>query len=68
MKYNEDPYVQCPFYHKENHNSIICEGICDDSTNSIRFGKGKQSFKERFCHRYYKNCGLHKLLMTKYSD
>ena len=68
MKYTEDAYTLCPFYHKESKNSIICEGIDTDTTNIIRFGIDKKYYKNRYCRSRYEDCKLQKILMSKYTD
>lgn len=68
MKYTEDPYIQCPFYHKEAYNTIVCEGLYDKCYNRISFLSGMGSFKHRYCHSNYKECRLYRSLMEKYPD
>ena len=66
MKYVEDAFVNCPFYHKENANSIYCEGLVENSTNITYLGAGKKRHKEIYCRENYYKCPLHKTLMGKY--
>ena len=61
--YQEDRYVRCPFYKRENRLEIKCEGLCGRYTNNIFAGKRKKdAFKEEFCTGYYWNCPLYRAL------
>ncbi len=68
MKYIEDAYTPCPFYHKETYNSIICEGVIENTSSISRFDSDKEWYKKRYCRCFYKSCRLYKALMKKYKN
>lgn len=56
-KYKEDPYVVCPYYHKESSVEVRCEGLCGSATvHYFESGNEKKEFKDNFCQGFYWNC------------
>lgn len=69
MKYSEDPYVNCPFYAKESKNSLICEGLYDNTGNitTFRTAQYKRLHKDKYCRNGYGECILCRMLLDKYA-
>ena len=63
--------VECLFYKRIDKNSIICEGVAEDSCliTSFRFKKGMDQQMRIFCCEHYKNCEIYRMLMdAKYEE
>lgn len=65
-------HARCPFYRSDDgKQKIICEGIVDDSTITLRY-KFKADFDKQtiaFCCQHYKKCEIYRMLVRdKYGD
>ena len=63
--------AKCPFYIKEDMNSITCEGLVYNfiSTHRFRCRFDKDKQKHIFCNDKFHNCEFYNCLMkTKYSE
>lgn len=66
----DDYQAKCPFFKKFYINSITCEGLFDNTTETIAFCKSgdKKLHYEKYCCSNYQECAKHKLLMQKYEE
>lgn len=64
QKFNEDSYVNCPYYRKESPVEIRCEGMCGvTTTHYFESRRQKDDFKDDFCIGYYWNCPCYRTLI-----
>lgn len=69
MKGSFSANVLCPFYitDSEQHRKVVCEGIEEGSTVSMRFKPGQKiSWMNKYCFADYEKCPLYKLAYKKY--
>lgn len=64
--------VRCPFYRSDDGmQKIVCEGIVDDSTITLRF-KYKADFNKQtcaYCCEHYRKCEIYRTLVRdKYGE
>ena len=54
----------CPFYKKEDHQTIFCEGVTDNSSVHLAFGNGLycKEYKESKCRSNYRQCYVYRML------
>ena len=66
----EAKFVKCPFYHTNNANKIVCEGICDGNTINLVFESqtNRKDYMHRKCNTVdgCRACYLYKLLDNLY--
>lgn len=65
--------AKCPFFLADNakHKRIICEGITDDCTVQLSFGRkpeARTQHKKIFCDDAYEKCEIYQMLMQKYDE
>ena len=63
--------VKCPFYIKDNHSTIECEGFLDGTTEILRFPYTTDKNKHMgiYCVGKYNNCSRYQNTMNnKYPD
>jgi hypothetical protein len=62
--------VQCPYYHKDVHNKICCEGIDEEGSIHLNFTSEKKriAYEREKCCKDYKQCMLTQMLDRKYSE
>ena len=67
-KHYQDKYVQCPFYHQEKTNTMMCEGVNDESSIQITFATAdnKKDYKQECCCGKWRECRVAKMLLGKY--
>ena len=57
--------VRCPFYRKDTAQTVTCEGLVENSTIRLQFGRvidaGTQ--KRVFCCARYQNCEIYRAVM-----
>lgn len=65
----ESQKVKCPFYKKDDKNTISCEGTEMAQTLTLRFGSGTQKSckMEKYCNQKYESCEIYKAIMKKYN-
>lgn len=63
-------YAQCPFFLSSGKETVLCEGITEDCTTTLRFiNPGKRTLhRKRYCNASYVECPLYKLLEAKYRE
>lgn len=61
-------YALCPFYRKEDHHKIYCEGICDGTSVHLVFDTLDRlcEYKKSYCYAGYSCCVLAQMLFAKY--
>ena len=54
----------CPFYKKEDQQTIFCEGVMDNSSVHLSFGNGLDctEYKESKCRSNYRQCYVYRML------
>ena len=65
-----DRKAECPFFRKHTPNTITCEGIIADTTETMLF-KSQTSKKlqyELYCCFKYETCPRYTPLMNKYKE
>jgi hypothetical protein len=66
----DDILVKCPFFMHNGKRNVVCEGVTDDSTISLRFttegGRNKQ--RRIFCDNDYTKCEIYRMLEEKYGE
>ena len=60
--------AQCPFFISSGKKHILCEGVTDDCTIVLKFTseKKRNSYREFFCDKNFKNCEICKTLYKTY--
>ncbi len=68
MKYTVAKEPRCPFYHCEQTNSLLCEGLADSSTLHMVFTnpQKKTNYKKTHCNADYNACPIARILKEKY--
>lgn len=66
--HKEDEHVQCPYYRKDEKQSVHCEGVQDGCSLHLGFASRQQHkrYKERFCRKDWLSCMIAKMLNLKY--
>ena len=61
-------YAQCPFFISSGKETVLCEGITDDCSVTLRFTSPDKRtiYRRRYCNAHYEECSLYKLLEDKY--
>ena len=56
--------AECPFYKKEEQHKIYCNGIVENSSVHLAFGKDSdcKEYKQTKCRDDYLTCPVHKML------
>lgn len=60
----------CPFYKKEDSQTIFCDGVLENSSVHLAFGYHAdcKAHKETKCRRDYNKCPVYKMLEEMYDD
>ena len=61
--------IECPFYIQEKTNTIICEGLFENTSCIHKFKSNteKRKHENQFCiHNQGKSCPHHRMLSTLY--
>lgn len=63
-------YALCPFYRKEDHQKIYCEGVDEGTAIHLVFDSlnGLREYKKQYCCAGYCRCLLAKTLFAKYDE
>lgn len=66
----DDILVRCPFFLHNGKRNVVCEGITDDSTLSLRFAteESRNEQKRIYCDKDYKRCEIYRMLLEKYDE
>ena len=61
--------VQCPFYKKEDRQTIYCSGVMDNTSTHIAFGHDAEctKYKDTVCGIEYKRCKVFQMLEEVYN-
>ena len=63
--------VRCPFFHGHNRNQIVCEGLVDRSSITLRYQStgDKEMQSTLYCKDLYSYCEIYNMLMrAKYDE
>ncbi len=62
--------VKCPYYRKDDKETIYCEGITSGCKLSLSFlsKKEKQCHMDNFCADTYRYCELYIAISLQYND
>ena len=62
--------IRCPFFHKEDGRSIVCEGMIPGTLTIVRFRaeKREELHVHTYCQRDYERCYLCRALTKKYDE
>lgn len=64
-----DVKAVCPFYRREGHFTITCEGVMGrDTVNVFERIRDKVRQEKRFCCGAWESCPLARTVMGKYED
>lgn len=64
----DDILVLCPFFLHNGKKNVVCEGITDYCTLSLKFfdEEGRNRYKGAYCDKDYKKCEIYRMLEKKY--
>ena len=70
MYYEGTANTKCPYYLRESNYSISCEGLEENTVNTIKFPteKEKKLFQKRCCYRLDRPCTAAQILNERYID
>ena len=62
--------AMCPFYKKEDRQTIFCEGVTDNSSVHLAFGYDTEckEYKTTYCRCSFLRCPVYKMLEGMYDD
>lgn len=69
MKHQVSIDAKCPFYHKEDHRKLFCEGVEQGTAIQLTFDTNLHygDYKSEFCCSYaWESCKIAKMLAEKY--
>ena len=60
--------AKCPFYKREDRQTILCSGIVEDSSVHLAFGRDADciDYKTKLCRSNYRLCKVYKMLEEMY--
>lgn len=68
----DDKFVKCPFFHKNENNKIVCDGMITRTTLHIVFvsAEDKKNYLKALCcsMKGYHDCPISKMLEDNYKD
>ena len=66
----ESYLAQCPFYHRDKNETLVCEGVEEDSTiNLVMSNKEKRKgYQSEYCNANWQNCLIARVLLAKWEE
>jgi hypothetical protein len=65
-------YVKCPYYHNNDANRIVCEGLCEGNTINLVYESqaDRKQYMKDVCNSILacRDCPIHILLDQKYEE
>lgn len=65
-------YVKCPFFHKDDKSSIVCEGCEENSSVRQTFAnkEKRQQWQKKYCNDTHSccNCPVYQIANEKYEE